>query len=1201
MQKSTVERVSSNQKKEESFERMSVSFGENKDQDNQRKAKNSVRTSKYTWITWAPLSLFYQFTRAANIYFLWISILTCMPFSPKAPASMIGTFSGVLIFTMFKELFEDYYRMKSDKQINNSKTRIYNYTKKDFETVSWKDVKQGDIIKVEKDESFPADILFLHSKTDVIFVDTMNLDGETNLKPKVLASSSLIPSITKSEESKLTDSTLPPYCPSSLHSLTGRIDCEFPNENLEQWDANLCIHSTPQNPENLKINNMLLRGCVLRNTPFVVGVVVYVGKESKIMKNAKKAPRKVSNLMKMMDYMLYTVFLFQIVIIMAFASVSVGWISEKGRKYEYLDMGDTDVGPITWVVQLLTYWVAYSHMIPISLYVIIEVLKLVQSYLVKWDEEMYDRETEQFAECRNSDLVEELGQIDFIFSDKTGTLTCNKMVFKRCSVGGKVFSTDEEASKESSSTNYKQSDQLSSSRDRECLSNNDVEESKMDMIDHRQINQMPMQDIEDHEEGEEKGLKDERKQSKDLTEFFKFMVLCHAVMVDRDPKTDQIIYQSSSPDESALVEGSKEVGIVLKDRTKDTMTISIDGEEEAYEICIEFPFDSTRKRMSVVIQKNNKYYLLTKGADNIMNPRINWKEGEKEKIESDLHQFAIEGLRTLVMAQKEITHQTFIDLKNRIDELEASTLVNKEEMIFDVYDQYEGDLNFVGASAIEDKLQDKVADTISILIEANIRVWVLTGDKQETAIEIAKACQLIQKGMEEEILTIDFDNIKLKEPTIIIHDEIKRIYDKYGIKHTIDDVNGDDTKTRKKKMIPFKDAQETIPSLSIVIDGPTLGVVLGDEELEFEFFKLAILAKSVICCRVSPKQKALIVKLAKYKEKSISLSIGDGANDVPMIMEANIGIGIRGKEGTQAVRASDYAISQFRFLQRLILVHGRYGYRRISSVVCYYFYKNILLVFTEIYFAVFCGFSGQIYFADWLPMLYNSLWTSFTCFFAYSLERDIPTEESEKSPHLYSAGQKREYFSYLKFWKWIILSIYHGLIVYFGCTCGFRYAVNLDGHTETLWFVSSTAFTIIVHLVTFKLLIELLFLNWIVIAAGIGSVILYWLCALFLNSSYVSSILQPNLEGIYFRMLTSVPTLLSLLLVPCIALLPDMTLKYFSQLFNPSDSDTSISEHKEIQKLKEKKTPRKAKYEVAPKRRGLSNHFNSEARLNRLD
>ena len=220
----------------------------------------------------------------------------------------------------------------------------------------------------------------------------------------------------------------------------GKISCEFPNENLEQWDGNLSLNSKDSEVENLKINCLLLRGCFLRNTEYVIGAVVYIGQETKIMKNAKKPPRKVSNLMRMMNYMLYTVFILQIGIISLFASLSVAWISEKGQNYAYLNMGN--VGSSSWFIQLLTYWVAYSHMIPISLYVIIEVLKLVQSYLIKADDDMYDEVSDQRAEWRNSDLIEELGQIDCIFSDKTGTLTWNSMIFKKWNVDGVVYSED---------------------------------------------------------------------------------------------------------------------------------------------------------------------------------------------------------------------------------------------------------------------------------------------------------------------------------------------------------------------------------------------------------------------------------------------------------------------------------------------------------------------------------------------------------------------------------------------------------------------------------------------------------------------------------------------------------------------------------------------------------------------------------------
>jgi ATPase, P-type (transporting), HAD superfamily, subfamily IC len=185
-------------------------------------------------------------------------------------------------------------------------------------------------------------------------------------------------------------------------------------------------------------------------------------------------------------------------------------------------------------------------------------------------------------------------------------------------------------------------------------------------------------------------------------------------------------------------------------------------------------------------------------------------------------------------------------------------------------------------------------------------------------------------------------------------------------------------------------SKQLVHKICIVIDGSTLAYALqGTKETRDKFFRLALLANSVICCRVSPKQKADVVHLAKSNGPWKTLSIGDGANDVSMIMEAHIGVGIYGKEGAQAVRSADFAIGQFAYLKKLLLYHGRLNYRRISSFILYYFYKNVIVVFTEIYFAFYNGFSGQIYFAEWLPMLYNSLWTSWPCMSNYLLDRVI--------------------------------------------------------------------------------------------------------------------------------------------------------------------------------------------------------------------
>ena len=212
----------------------------------------------------------------------------------------------------------------------------------------------GEIVKVLKDEEIPADLLVVYAPKDVVYISTMNLDGETNLKERTLGFEGV------TEE--------------KMHQFCGQIVCDAPHESLDVWDGN--VHSEQiSRVTNCNIKNTLLRGCTLKNTDFCFGIVLDVGPESKIMKNAKKAPRKLSKLMRMMNFMLYTVFAFQIGLVMLFASLSLVWTSKNASKHSYLDLV-ASVGFGTWIIQFFTYWVAYSHMIPISLYVIIEMLKL---------------------------------------------------------------------------------------------------------------------------------------------------------------------------------------------------------------------------------------------------------------------------------------------------------------------------------------------------------------------------------------------------------------------------------------------------------------------------------------------------------------------------------------------------------------------------------------------------------------------------------------------------------------------------------------------------------------------------------------------------------------------------------------------------------------------------------------------------------
>ena len=357
--------------------------------------------------------------------------------------------------------------------------------------------------------------------------------------------------------------------------------------------------------------------------------------------------------------------------------------------------------------------------------------------------------------------------------------------------------------------------------------------------------------------------------------------------------------------------------------------------------------------------------------------------------------FAKKGLRTLVVGRKYLSPETAKLFAN--EAYNISLLTEGKETAENVFfTKVERDLEMLGITAIEDRLQEGVPEAIEKILSADIKMWVLTGDKKETAQEIGKLSRLVKESMSCVDMCFEDKNIA-QIKTFLTEHESSDLSNSY-----------------------------------LIVDGSTLTIIFSDPYVSRAFFNFGLLAKSVICCRVSPKQKSKIVSLAKQHAKSICVAIGDGANDVPMLMEASIGVGIRGKEGTQAVMNSDYAIGQFRFLNNLMFVHGRWGYRRLSGFVCYYFYKNIITIVTQFLFSFYTGYSGQLFFPDVLPLAYNAIFSSWPCTFCFCFEKDVPYETSLAYPILFKAGPKKVFLNIKVFWKWIVFATIHGSLIFYG-------------------------------------------------------------------------------------------------------------------------------------------------------------------------
>ena len=1081
---------------------------------------NRIQTTKYSIVTWAPKSLIMQFKRAANIYFLIVTILTFLSFSPVEPASMIATFIFVLACTMVKEAIEDYGRYLQDKATNNR--LVWKYDKNGWiKTKCWT-LLPGDIIKVEKDEEFSADTLVIKSSNEhgYGFIETKSLDGETNLKEK--AALEAFRHVSENE----------------YINLQGYVECERPNENLSQWNGKLVPsqgfinkrggnhHMHGSNNQNnvdneedeigeddednamyCKMNHLILKGCVLKNTAYVCGIVIYSGKNTKIMKNSKSARFKMSKVLNTMNKLLYSVFIFEIALCVVFGYLCLNWNDKNEETYTYIFITkDTHSPFVKFITNMFTCFVSYSQMIPISLYVVLEIIKIVQGLLIFYDNDMYDSTIAKPAGCRATDLIEELGQVEFIFSDKTGTLTQNSMVLKKIYVNGKVYGNTTEDTDPTM--------QFTVNGDRR--------------IERRLRSTDPSDETTKNE----------------IERFFQILSLCHSVFPEVN-KEGKIVYQGASPDEISLVKGAQQMGFEYVSKQFNEITIKdhLTNTEKKYDIKFEMPFDSDRKRMSVVIYNRctKEYEIFSKGADSVMLELMTFQEQEKEEVIRVINVLSKEGLRVLVMARKTIPEETFTEWINRIN----ITRNRNEDDLPSLYEEMENDLSFCGCSAIEDKLQEGVSEAIYTLLTCNIRLWVLTGDKQDTAEEIAKSCKLINENMYVTYLVQD---------DIPTHVKIDNLQIEYGIDSKLEtneiDLDEIGRKIRKKQ---GKD-------LSIIVDGFTLEEILADEKLSLLFFHLAIAAKSVICCRANPKQKSRVVQLVKTYGKWITLAIGDGANDCPMIMEAHIGVGIQGKEGTQAVNCADFSIGQFRYLEKLLLIYGRLGYIKISKFICYYFYKNIMLVFSDILYAFYNGFSGQLYYPDYLTTMYNAIFTSWLCIFVFSLEKDVDLYVVKKFPILYSAGQKNYFFNMKVFWSYILYAIIHGTVCFYLPELGMLNTDDLTGITYNHWNKAIVNFSLMIHVVSYKLLVISNFWNWVNLAAFVLSLLLYYIIVLLLCTDALAFVLQNEVAGVLMALMKKLKFWVLLILGPFVAMVFDITLKqiWFNACPDPGDYITQL-------------------------------------------
>ncbi|KAJ2974380.1 hypothetical protein NUW58_g8675 [Xylaria curta] len=621
-----------------------------------------------------------------------------------------------------------------------------------------------------------------------------------------------------------------------------------------------------------------------------------------------------------------------------------------------------------WYVKITRFLVLFSTIVPISLRVNLDMGKSVYSWFIQRDADIHG------AVVRTSTIPEDLGRIEYLLSDKTGTLTQNEMEMKKIHVGTVSYANeamDEVASYVRQGFSMKSGNQV-------LITPSSTHNATGAAI----------------------ATRTRREIGSRVRDVVLALALCHNVTPTTEEEDGRTItsYQASSPDEIAIVRWTEAVGLRLTYRDRKRMTLeSTDSRKTVVQVRIldVFPFTSDGKRMGIVVQfdddtqasppslNTGEVWFYQKGADTVMGSIV----AANDWLDEETANMAREGLRTLVVGRKRLSLGQYQDFSSAYQDA-ALAINGREAAMQRVIARFlENDLELLGVTGVEDKLQKDVKPSLELLRNAGIKIWMLTGDKVETARCVAVSSKLVARG--QYIYTV----AKLK---------------------------------RKDNAQDHLDFLRSKPDSCLLIDGESLALFLT--HFSTEFISVAVQLPTVVACRCSPTQKADIAKQIKEFTKKRVCCIGDGGNDVSMIQAADVGVGIVGKEGRQASLAADFSIEHFCHLTKLLVWHGRNSYKRSAKLAQFVIHRGLIIAVCQTMYSIAIKFEPEGLYKDWLLVGYATVYTAAPVL-SLVLDKDVNENVANLYPELYKELTSGRSLSYRTFFVWVLVSIYQGSVI----------------------------------------------------------------------------------------------------------------------------------------------------------------------------
>lgn len=774
-------------------------------------------------------------------------------------------------------------------------------------------------------------------------------------------------------------------------------------------------HSDVVQSSSLTIDNTAWANTVLASNATVLAVVVYTGAQTRQALSTSQ-PRSKSGLLEQEINTLAKVLL-ALTLTLSIALVAVRGI--EGRAGQ------------NWYVAVLRFVILFSTIVPISLRVNLDMGKTVYARFIERDKDIPG------TVVRTSTIPEELGRIEYLLSDKTGTLTQNEMDLKKIHVG--TVSYANEAMDEVRSyirQGFSVGVPSGAGQPTSFITPSSIYVTNSSGTLTRTRREIGSR----------------------VRDLVLALAICHNVTPSAEEEEGHsiITYQASSPDEIAIVRWAESVGLRLMHRDRHTITLqSVDTSRVVVRVKIleVFPFTSNGKRMGIIVQfiqgtkstissepNPAEIWFYQKGADTVMTSIV----AANDWLDEETANMAREGLRTLVVGRKKLSAQQYQDFSARYKQASMSLQKRDSSMSKVVKDYLEHDLELLGVTGVEDKLQKDVKPSLELLRNAGIKIWMLTGDKVETARCVAVSAKLVSR-------------------TQYIH-TITHLSTSSGPSAALDALS----LLRSKP-----------ESTALLIDGDSLSYFL--DYYRHDFISLAVLLPAVIACRCSPTQKADVATLIRQFTQKRVLCIGDGGNDVSMIQAADVGVGIVGKEGRQASLAADFSITSFHHLTKLLVWHGRNSYKRSAKLAQFVIHRGLIISVCQTFYSIATQLQPHALYRDWLLVGYATVYTMAPVF-SLVLDKDVDEGLANLYPELYKELTTGKSLSYRTFFVWVAISIYQGGIIQ-GLS-----QILVDTNSDRM---VSVSFTVLVINELIMVAFEIVTWHWIMAVSILGTMVIY--------------------------------------------------------------------------------------------------------------